>query len=275
MLSSAPQHPYVRKRHFGAILLVVITCVLLAPASFADTSDFSASVSTTAGSKPTYYLDGGQYFSLGANLSYTPLKDWSLSLSQSATSLVQDESVREEARWFGNTSLSVAGPYLYSDRRNTLSLGLSSVFLQNTQTSWDQTKVLDLGATLAWTHTYKKFSLTPALSYTQFFYREKIGKSGFENYPTQYAASLAMGYQILDFWSVGTTYNLIQQNFYFSPSAYRYSLGFSQSFKVDENFSISMGLTTSDSQIQGTSRTPVYAYKEDLSEAYVSASYRI
>jgi len=274
VLSLAPGKFFVRKRHIGVLMkmaTIAMGCIFMTQAS---AERLNWSLSTQAGTKPEYYIDASQYVSFGVTGSYS-VSDWSLSLTQSATSLVRDESVNEDPRWFGDTFASVQAPLLYSDKRNSLSLGLSSNVLQNTDHSWDQTKLFDAGIRLSWSHKWKKLTIGPNLSAKRYVYKEKFGKTGSPNYPYQYAMGISTSYKPLTQWVIGASYSLIQQQYFTGEDGYFYSLGAYQSYTHDSQLTLTVGLSTSDSQLAGTSNNPVYLYKENLTEAYVSASYSI
>lgn len=235
----------------------------------------TTSLSSTVGSRSEYYIDAGQYFSVAGHLTYESKNHWIYSLSQSATAVAEVEGPDDQSEWFNNLSASLWFPALYKGSNSATTLGLTATPFQYTRTSIIDSRFFDMTANVNHSVDFGTFSLSAQLAYGVYFYKYELDQNGLYNYPSQMSFSFSLAKTWIKILNSGFQYSLIERSYFDGERAYYYQMGLNQSLRINDSTTVAAGISTSDSQLAGRDSSPVYLYKENLSEVFLQVSYKI
>jgi len=231
-------------------------------------NEVSSTYGLTAGFKPEYYEDSGQYLSQSLSLDFDLVKNLNFSIASGVTSVKEPEN--ETA--LQDTSLSLGHSSMYKNQF----IKVSGQVTHNLPTS-KQSKVNGLQSTdamrLSITTGSMPVVVANSLSIKKYWFQETLNTEGNSNRDYDLSTGMSLSL-VLSKFTTSISGALINRTFYNGTSNGLYEVALSATYKALDNLSVSSGIVTSEAQVVDQKRQQAKIYAKDLTAAYIGMSYQ-
>jgi hypothetical protein len=236
-----------------------------------STPSLTAKIEATAGQKPVYFEEDGQYVEPVIRLGYSLSPNVTVGLVQGFRHLKKEE---ESGDYFYplDSLIRFNIPQLIPTGLSNLKVSgrIQDMFLANVPTSKRNGLVNALSAQVAASLETGALSSFTAVEATQNFYRETRNPDGVSNPNRGIRLSIGSEYAINKKLGAGISYSYLNREMHNGKNQDLFSVNPEMSYQFDKTYGVFIGMDTTDSRLKsfGGAQGP-YLYKEDLSEVYM------
>jgi hypothetical protein len=251
--------------------VILLTVPTQSASAIESNSALSVKLEATAGQKPVYFEEDGQYVEPTIRLGYLLSPKISLGLVQGFRHLKKEEDTGDYFYPL-DSLLRLNFPEAIPTGVSNLKINgrIQDLFLANVPTSKRNGLRNALSAQLAASLETGALSSFTAVEATQSFYRETRNPDGLSNPNRGVRLTVGSEYAINKKLGVGMSYSYLNRELHNGKNQDLFSVNPEMSYQFDKTYGAFIGMDTTDSRLKsfGGAQGP-YLYKEDLSEIYL------